>query len=51
MAVFWVVAPCSLAEDTDDSDVLAASIVWALQIPKDSNPRTCRRDNLKSRFI
>jgi hypothetical protein len=27
MAVFWVVAPCSLVEVTDVSDVLAASII------------------------
>jgi hypothetical protein len=27
MAVFWVVAPCSLVEVTDVSEVLAASII------------------------
>jgi hypothetical protein len=27
MTVFWDVAPCSLVEVTDDSEVLAASII------------------------
>jgi hypothetical protein len=31
MAVFWVVAPCSLAEFADVSQVLAASIIRAIQ--------------------
>jgi hypothetical protein len=30
MAVFWVVAPCSPAEVTDVSEVLAASIIRAM---------------------
>jgi hypothetical protein len=30
MAVFWVVAPCSLVEVTNVSEVLAASIIRAL---------------------
>jgi hypothetical protein len=30
MAVFWVVAPCSLAKFTNVSEVLAASIIRAM---------------------
>jgi hypothetical protein len=30
MAVFWVVAPCSLVEVTNVSEVLAASIIRAI---------------------
>jgi hypothetical protein len=30
MAVFWVVAPCSLVEVTNHSEVLAASIIRAI---------------------
>jgi hypothetical protein len=30
MAVFWVVAPCSLAKFTDVSEVLVASIIKAI---------------------
>jgi hypothetical protein len=30
MAVFWVVVPCSLVEVSDDSEVLAASIIRAM---------------------
>jgi hypothetical protein len=30
MAVFWVVAPCSLVKVTNVSDVLAASIIRAM---------------------
>jgi hypothetical protein len=30
MAVFWVVAPCSLVEVTSVSEVLAASIIRAM---------------------
>jgi hypothetical protein len=30
MAVFWVVAPCSVAEVTDVSDGLSASIIRAI---------------------
>jgi hypothetical protein len=30
MAVFWVVAPCSLVEVTNVSEVLAASIIRAM---------------------
>jgi ABC-type uncharacterized transport system permease subunit len=30
MAVFWVVAPCSLEKFTDVSEVLAASIIRAV---------------------
>jgi hypothetical protein len=30
MAVFWVIAPCSLVEFTDVSEALAASIISAM---------------------
>jgi hypothetical protein len=32
MAVFWVVAPCSLVEVTNVSEVLAASIIRAIAL-------------------
>jgi hypothetical protein len=39
IAVFWVVAPCSLVEATDVSEVLAASIIRATRCnnPEDSH--------------
>jgi hypothetical protein len=37
MAVFWVVAPSSLVEFTDISEVLAASIIGAMSKPHARN--------------
>jgi hypothetical protein len=34
MAVFWVVAPCSLKKFTNVSEVLAASIIRAMSKPR-----------------
>jgi hypothetical protein len=51
VAVFWVVTPCSLVENfTDVSEVLAASIIWAMmQAASTSEPsvnyQTTRRYN------
>jgi hypothetical protein len=44
MAVFWVVAPCSLVEVSDISEVLAASIIRAIAL-------TRRSENLKSHLL
>jgi hypothetical protein len=39
MAVFWVVAPCSLVEVTDVSEVLAASIIRVMSCPDDRSSK------------
>jgi hypothetical protein len=53
MAVFWAVAPCSLAEVTDVSEVLTASIIIALMIESVSTSeyQTTRRKNPEVIFI
>jgi hypothetical protein len=58
MTVFWGVAPCSLTEFTDVSEVLASSIIALMMEaaitsetsvnPDDSHLHTRRRKNLKS---
>jgi hypothetical protein len=62
MADFWVVAPCSLAELTNVSEVLAAIIALMMEAtrtsetlvnfynPEDSHLRNHRRGNLKSYY-
>jgi hypothetical protein len=49
MADFWVVAPCSIVDFTDVSEVLASIIqTTRLYNPEDSHLHTRRRENLKS---
>jgi hypothetical protein len=50
MAVFWVVAPCSLVKFTNVSEVLAASIIRAMEAARTSETlinfyQTTRRYN------
>jgi alkylhydroperoxidase family enzyme len=46
MAVFWAVAPCSMVEITDISEVLAASIIRAVALMMEA--AAVRTSNLTS---
>jgi hypothetical protein len=45
MAVFWVVAPCSVVEFTDVSDLLAGTIFSLLMDAGSTSYQTARRYN------
>jgi hypothetical protein len=60
MAIFWDVAPCSLAIalmmeaiSTSETSVSQSASIYRLHgnIPEDSHIHTCRRENLKSHQV
>jgi hypothetical protein len=46
MAVFWVVAPCSLVKFNSISEVLAVSITIALMMEAKRDPETAQKPGI-----